>query len=86
MSNLYMDKEYVIAGYVIGDEATNVFQAMITYDTVETSDSITYTFNVLERATAKETSLLYDTELRLSNGKNFVIPMGRSTYSVSFRI
>lgn len=82
MSNLYMDKEYVIAGYIIGDEATNVFQAMITYDTVETSDSITYTFNVLDQTTAKEASLLYDTELRLSNGKTFVIPMGRSTYSV----
>ena len=53
MSNLYMDKEYVIAGYVIGDEATNVFQAMITYDAVETSDSITYTFNVLEQTTKK---------------------------------
>ena len=25
MSNLYMDKEYVIAGYVIGDEATNTW-------------------------------------------------------------
>ena len=83
MSNLYMDKEYVIAGYIIGDETTNVFQAVITYDTVEASDSITYTFNVLDQTTAKEASLLYDTELRLSNGKTFVIPMGRSTYSVS---
>lgn len=88
MSNLYMDKEYVIAGYIIGDETTNVFQAinvfqaMITYETAETTDSITYTFNVLDRTTAKEAALLHDTELRLSNGKNFVIPMGHSTYSV----
>lgn len=82
MANLYVASNYIVTGYVVGDE-TNIYDSVIRYNMVDDVSAITYNFKIKSQSTGLPVELGDATEVTMTDGKRFTMPAGVSTYSVS---